>query len=506
MLLLALVLACSDTTFSVDGQVNDAAPDIEVEPATLDLGAVPLDEQSEGEITIRNVGNAALTVTGVDIDSGTGAFSLAEAVDGLRIEPGTSVLVAVRFQPFNDADLGTATVTSDDPDEPALPVALVGRGAFPQLSITPSPLSLGSVELCEAGESSLTLSNTGEDDLELTTALLAGEGMTLLDLDALPLWLEPGASSQARVAFAPERAAAVVGELWVDSNDPAGARMVSVSGTGVVDGLVSGTDTFRQPDGPWERTDILFFVDRSCSMKDDEANLRNNIGLLADQLDAAASDWQLMVTIDDNGCREGDFMTSETEELVTSFTESLAVAPGDFTEAGLTIVTGAVERAVGGGCNDGFLRSDSKTLLVTISDEPEQSYESWESHVARIQAVAPSAAVVAVVGDVPDGCATAEPGTGYVDAAMATGGVFLSVCSAEWGSYFDVVGDLATSGPQDAFALSQLPEPDTITVDVDGETWLDWSYDADSNSVVFSNRPDALSLITVQYSLGRDCG
>lgn len=506
MLSLALLLACSDTTLSVDGQVNDASPDIAVSPATLDLGAVPLDATAQGALTVENLGNAALTVTGVQVDSGTGAFWLSGPFEPLRLEPGQQAQVDITFQPFNQEDLGTATVRSDDPDEPALPVALVGRGAFPQLQIEPSPVAVGDVELCDQGEAPVTLSNVGEADLVIDTALLTGEGLTLSGLDALPLTLAPGAGTPATVTFTPQRTAAVAGELWVSSTDPAGAQRATVSATGVVDGLVQVQDLFRQPDGPWARTDILFFVDRSCSMKDDEANLRANIGTLADKLDAAASDWQIMVTIDDNGCHEGDFMTPETDNLVTTFTEALAVAPGTFTEAGLTIVTGAVERAVGGGCNDGFLREDSKTLLVTLSDEPEQSPDPWEDYVTRIQSVAPSAAVVAIVGDVPDGCPTADPGTGYVDAAMATGGVFLSICSADWGDYFETVGDLATSGPQDTVWLSREPDPDTITVDVDGEEWLGWEYDAEENAVVFSNVPAALSLITVEYGLWRECG
>jgi len=326
MLTLALLLlACSDSTFTVGVDGNAAWPDIEVTPASLDLGAVPLDGSAEGEITIRNVGNAALLVQSVDMDSATGAFSLPEVVAGLRLAAGEQAPVAVRFQPFNTQDTATAMVRSDDPDEPALPVALQGRGAFPQLEITPSPVDLGDVELCEAGQTPVTLRNAGEAELEIDHALLTGEGLSLGGVDDLPLSLAPGESRSAWIDFVPERAAAVAGELWVDSTDPVGARQATVSATGVVDGAVRGQDVFRQPDGPWDRTDIMFFVDRSCSMKDDEANLRANIGELADVLAEADSDWQIMVTIDDNGCHEGELLTPDTPSLTTAFTEALAL-------------------------------------------------------------------------------------------------------------------------------------------------------------------------------------
>ncbi len=504
LLLLPLLFACSETGLGSASAQNDAWPDIVVSPGSLDFGAVPLDGQARATIEVQNVGNAALTVSGVSF-SGDPAFSLAEDVGSIWIAAGDRVEIPLQYTPVNQADAGWATIHSDDVDEPDLPVALAGRGAFPQLTISPSPVQVGNVELCQAGQRDVVFSNSGEDDLALTQLLLAGEGLELLDAPTLPLDLAPGESVEATVAFTPLRTGGVAGELWAASSDPAGDRQAAVSATGVVGGEISRLDSFRQPDGPWERSDILFFVDRSCSMKDDEANLVANIAQLADELDDSASDWQMMVTIDDNGCHEGDFLTPDTADLTGSFAEMLSAAPGRFKEAGLTIVANGVERAIGGGCNNGFLRSDSKTLLVTVSDEPEQSPDPWESYVSRIQAAAPSAAVIAVVGDPETGCATAEPGTGYIEAAEATGGEFLSVCAADWGRYFDVVGALATEGPRDSFSLSATPLPSSIQVTVDGLPDDAWTYDPVDNSVTLDLRPAPLARIEISYDLWVEC-
>lgn len=501
MLLLA---ACSDTSLTVGAASNDASPDIVVSPGTLDFGAVPFAGSTTGVVRIDNLGDAALSVEDL-VFSGDGAFTLAADFQDLWIPAGSGEDLALLYSPVNAEDAGWVTVYSNDPDEPALPVALLGRGAFPQLEIAPNPLDLGAVELCEADARWVELRNVGEDDLELTQLLVSGEGLSLLEGPELPVSLAPGEVALAQVGFEPLRASGVAGELWVDSNDPAGARKADLQATGVVDGLVEATDTFRQPDGPWARTDLMFFIDRSCSMGDDEANLVSNIGLLADQLDRAASDWQIMVTIDDNGCHEGDFITPETEDVVGAFRSALATAPGDFTEAGLTIAAEGLERSVGGGCNQGFLREDSKTLVVMLSDEPEQSPDPWQDYVARMQAASDSVGIVAVVGDLPHGCTTAEAGSGYVEAADATGGMFLSICSADWGDYFDVVGELATGEPSDRFVLSHDPEPATIEVLVDGTTERGWTFEAESRTVVLDDEPEPLSLVEIHYALGREC-
>ncbi|MCB9778326.1 MAG: choice-of-anchor D domain-containing protein [Alphaproteobacteria bacterium] len=502
LFLLSSLQGCNDTGLTAGKQTNDAIPDIVVTPATLDFGPVPEGGVADGQVVIENVGNAALDVTGMSVDGA--AFTLVSGPTVL-VGPGDVATVSLSYTPVNADDSGFLTIKSNDPDTPSLPVALVGRGAFPVLEIDPSPVDLGQTELCDDEGRTVAFKNVGEADLTITQTLLSGSALSL-DEPAWPQTVAPGDQVDVTVHFAPGRVGGVAGELWVDSNDPAGARKATVSAQGVVDGRVSVTDEFRQPDGPWDRTDVMFFVDRSCSMKDDEANLQRNIGILADELSAADSDWQFMVTIDDYGCSEGDFITPETADVPAAFGAALATAPGSYTEAGLTITTRGLERSIGGGCNQGFLREDSKTLIVTVSDEPEQSPEDWSHYTARMRGVAPSAAVVAVVGDLPDGCATAEPGSGYVEAAEATGGVFLSICDADWGEYFSVVGELATSGPQLVFPLSATPDPSTIGVSIDGETSSAWDYEATDNSIVFRSQPSALSLIQVDYDLTRDCG
>jgi hypothetical protein len=505
MLPALLLLACSDTSFRKGVETNSATPDIEVSPSTLDLGAVPLSETAEASFTVSNVGDAALFLEGVELSQVAAAFELVDFEGGQSIAPGASLELRVRYLPWSDADTAQALVRSDDPDERELSVGLSGRAARPRLQVEPDPVDFGSVELCDEGSTELVLSNVGEDVLVIDQSLLIGDAYRLDPELPAPLSLAPGESTSTTLRFTPPQTGGSSGELWIAHNEASGSTRVAIEGRGVVDGLEGATDYFRQPDGPWERADLVFFVDRSCSMKDDEANMRANLGLLVEDLSTAGTDWQAMVTVDDNGCHTGDFFDEGTSDLGDAFGEALSSAPGTFTEAGLTILANGLERAVGGGCNDGFLRSDAKTIAVAISDEPEQSPKSWEHYVERIQRVAPTAAIVAIVGDLPDGCSTAMAGTGYVEAALASGGTALSICSGDWGRYFASIGGLVHGEAGDRFVLSEQPEPDSIQVDVDGEIWTGWSYEEATNEVVLGSRPEPLALITIRYDLGRTC-
>ena len=101
----------------------------------------------------------------------------------------------------------------------------------------------------------------------------------------------------------------------------------------------------------------------------------------------------------------------------------------------------------------------------------------------------------------------ADPGTGYYEASVATGGAFLSICASDWSSYFETIANMAASGLLASFHLASEPQPDTIVVQVDGSTVTDWTYDADTNSIVFGadSVPPPGSHIVVRFELAGDC-
>ena len=127
--LLALV-ACSDSSLRAFEEPNpptlidDRAPDIRVEPGQLDFTGVGAGCDGLQTLTVSNVGDRILTVTGVTI-AGAPAFG----VDDLQIQldPGESTPLDVTFAPLaQEAYTAQVSVLSNDPEEPEVVVPVDG--------------------------------------------------------------------------------------------------------------------------------------------------------------------------------------------------------------------------------------------------------------------------------------------------------------------------------------------------------------------------------------------
>ncbi len=504
MVALLLALACSDTLLSKGGQGNDADRALALEPSALDFGTLRADETAELSFQIHSRGTAALHVEALTLDDGP--FVLAEPFTARSLAPGESVEVAVRYAPRTPADRGELRVFSDGAGAPSAALGLTGALGLPRLEVEPETLLFPSIDLCRESQSeaTLTLKSVGEDTLRIEQFLLMSDEVRLLTELPAGLELEPGEELQVQAAFEPTEVQILDSQLWLQTNETAGSRLVPVSGRATFTDRSAVTDSFRQPDGPWDRVDLVFFVDRSCSMEDDEENVARNFPLLVDSLDESGVDWQAMISVVDNGCHSA-FFDRDTADTTGEIRAALAVEGGALKEAGLSVLADALERSVGGGCNAGFLRERAKTVAVAVSDEPEQSVLSWDHYLGRMQAVAPTLSLVAVVGDLPRGCATAAPGTGYVEAALAGGGLALSICESDWGRHFDRLAELITGSPGPRFALSAIPDPATLQVTVDGEIVTDFVYEAETNEVVLATTPAGGALVLIDYDIGGGC-
>ncbi len=101
------------------------APDIVVSEDTMDYGSVIIDSSFTDTLIVSNEGTDVLTVSDIVSDNpdytvDTTSFSLA---------PEESQEVLVTFTPSTLGQItGTLTITSNDPDEPTVTVALIGEG------------------------------------------------------------------------------------------------------------------------------------------------------------------------------------------------------------------------------------------------------------------------------------------------------------------------------------------------------------------------------------------
>lgn len=502
-LILALAAAgCNEN--EINGQqeeLGDVSPNIIVSPLEIHFGDHPVGTQLAQDLTITNDGTAVLEITNL-VMGPSPVFDFVEDIPDFGLEPGESTVVQVTYVATNVTDASSITIVSTDGDTPEIEVPLTGGALLPQLLIEPDPYEFGAITRTCDDVGQVTLYNVGKDDLVIDGVVVAGSAFSLDGSEPMPLTLPPGGETWVDVRFGPGLVEFYEGELQVSSNDPRGIQAGLLEGAG--ERLPTQTDIFEQILTDWTLADIFFYVDQSGSMIDDQETLADNWELFTDFLLAGGLDYQVMVSTEDDGCHNGSIITPSTPNPSQAFEDAVVSAGyGIYTEAGLTIALNAFEKVGMGQCNEGFLRPYVNPILVLISDEPEQSANTWDWYVQRILQIAPAARIDVVVTIVP--CGDGQEGTGYFEAAQSTGGSVLDICDDDWADKFATI--VQVEEPLDTFVLTEEPVVETLEVRVNGYDSYDWAYDAEINAIVFFDTalPPPAAIIEVTYEIEAEC-
>ena len=311
---------------------------------------------------------------------------------------------------------------------------------------------------------------------------------------------------------------------------PPGA-LIAVLGAGCSDwGFVRQSETVEDPvvveesflQAPLPRVDILWVIDDTASMAEEQAALTSAFDSFADALEALGLSWQVGVIStdvsgDDAGRLRGDpwILTPDLDDVATALQDAADVGTdGARPEAGLGAAYLALTDPLRSGDNRAFRRSDASLHVIVVSDaddgsegvlgdDPTGTFRAL-LHAERA-ATGQAAVFSAVVGDTPTGCTweggSALPGDTYSDLADETGGVVASICDADLSTVTEAVGEASAVWP-DTFPLQAEPDPDTVRVEVDGERMDEgWTLDLDAIAVVFDEPPAPGSEISVRYEV-----
>jgi hypothetical protein len=259
------------------------------------------------------------------------------------------------------------------------------------------------------------------------------------------------------------------------------------------------SESFVQPDVDIQ-ADILFVIDDSASMAEEQERLADNLLRFVEVLAETAADYQLGVITTDvesdtAGQLRGGVLTPDTQDLEQAFRDAvIAGTSGSRDEQGLSAAVMATRPEA----NPGFVRTGSKLNAVFISDEDDHSPATVETYLERLTGVAgdDGFAAHALVGDLPAGCANgtsaADAGARYLDATDLTAGFAESICAEDYSGLLTRVG-LDVTGLSDTFWLAGLPSPDSLEVRVEDVLIPEreddgWTYDLGENAVVFHGR------------------
>lgn len=522
LLLLSLAGACAPD-FAVSVKNEDVEPVvtlIEVEPRTIDFGRQTSQDVVSETVTLTNIGTSVLQVEDILLKADASfALDLGDQVLPFDLQPNQSRTLDVVFTPLEGGDLGgEVTILSDAANEPEAKVPFVGEGAVPDLKITPNPMQFGTRLIPCGDEQSFVISNQGFEPVEVTGVSLGGsaEQLAFPVSVALPFTLRRGESQIVPVRFAPDFPQQFTAELVVDSSDLGGRQQVPILGAAVYG--ATRTETFVVQEEP--ELDVLFAVDQSCSMDDQAAVLAQEFGRFIGILDAANVAWEVGVyTGGADGCFVNGIISKTRYPSDWRQRFNAAVGFGDDALPNTEKLLQGVALAVGqdqlGRCNQGFHAGSDPLQVIYVSDERDQSFSGtnppsptyWVNELAKVQAYAGAAPLKAhAIVDVRSVCGDGTGPGGYRDAAVATGGLVLDVCSS-WASQF---GSIAQAALLD-FGFFELAsggvDPDSLEVTVNGSPApTGWTYDGARNGILLDEIPPAGTSITVTYGVAPSCG
>lgn len=290
----------------------------------------------------------------------------------------------------------------------------------------------------------------------------------------------------------------------------------------------SQTDKLVQTVPP--EVDILWVIDNSGSMYDEQTALTANFPAFMDFFLGSGLDYHIGVVSTDMTADAGrlevaggyKWIDIENADPSTTFSTLANLGTsGSATEKGRDPAYAAVEiNTVPGGFNEGFIRENASLHMISISDEDDQSNQisraefidylrnvkgGQEGMVSYSAIITPEYYAGTCTGGI-------EPGMEYLAVQQAIGGVLWPICNPDWNAVLEQLGIVA-AGLKREFFLSQLPEPGSIKVWVvedgtrfDFEEDVDYTYSQTRNSVTFTTYvPTALADVNIKYAiLGSD--
>lgn len=235
-------------------------------------------------------------------------------------------------------------------------------------------------------------------------------------------------------------------------------------------------DTFSQ--ASVGKIDVLWVVDNSGSMVQEQENLGRNFERFLSYLIRAKVDYHIGITTTDVEKEAGklvgspSFITPETPDPVGAFARNVKVGvTGSGREAGLDAARRTLQLRP-----EGFLRDDAHLFLIFVSDEDDNSVPGTPKFFFRFfdslkgKGYESMISAGAIIGDVPGGCINAvtgqaRAGTRYKEVVEMVGGRVGSICDDQFDVTLRQMG-IDAVGLKRKFQLTRLPDFSTLELTV----------------------------------------
>ena len=561
-------------------------------PELLSLPAVREGDVVEGIIKIVNFGSGNCEYRESDVDSCltirknngvrtifdcdvAGLASLFEVTGeptyGQVLGPGDALEFEVAYtgRPVQntalgrDIDHGRLVITMKDPQTQRLVfvapaggwmqgVNLRGTSAIPLLRVEPEELDFSFVRTsCESFPQLVRVSNVGPVAAAIDSVQMIGCGQDIFlrPTPGTPVTVPAWSKYFMEAFFSPQMGGVqscrmrVLTDGFVQNNDNLPYADVDMGGYAIE--TEHQVDTFTQI--PPAKVDVVFVVDDSGSMADEQSLLRTELPKLVQLATEWGQDYRLAVTTTDTKGVAGQFkgppqytvpgMSTQTfaDLLVvgtTGYWEEMGLegawmalngvntsdtsyecvnAPGQCPETS----PGKTLWCIDGYCrgpNYGFLRDDAELVMVIVSDEEDSSPQSVNWYVSNFAALKKQGSGVGVkihtIVTPEDGCQGGlfgSVGLRYIQATRAFGGVSADICATDFSAEFAEIS-AQTFGLKDRFYPTLPPDPATIEVRVNGMVCESgWHWNDAVQAVVFEENggcmPDYGEDVDIEYDV-----
>ena len=206
-----------------------------VSPSSLSFGSLSVGTASAAQsVTLSNTGNAALTVSSIAV-SGTNPGDFTQTNNcGSSVAAGANCVINVTFKPAAAGGRNASISITDNAIGSPQAVSLSGNGTAPATNISPASITFGSLAVgTPSTAQSVTLSNTGNAPLNITSVSIAGSNAgDFTQSNNCGSSVAAGSSCAISITFTPLASGSRTASLAIADNAMGSPQAVSLSGTG----------------------------------------------------------------------------------------------------------------------------------------------------------------------------------------------------------------------------------------------------------------------------------
>ena len=209
-------------------QIPPPAPAISVQQTAIDFGTIDAGQTGEQAITITNTGTATLEITGIESDVPGLTFDTTM----FTLAPNSSQTITITFPSSAEGEFsGNINILSNDLQSGTQTVSvsvIVQPRPVPVIAVQQTAVNFGTVAFAQTVQQTITVTNTGTADLEITGIESDVPGLTF---EPSTFTLAPNGSRTVTVTFPSSVEGEFSGNINILSNDlQSGTQTVSVSG------------------------------------------------------------------------------------------------------------------------------------------------------------------------------------------------------------------------------------------------------------------------------------